>query len=540
LALGNFSFAASNVVQVTKFDNQSDGIADSILLERPNLSVSAKLKGNKIISIEIQKRSNVSLSLKYRALGDKLILTYGFATNARYFFNKDACVHTSDADPFSLDALGSLAVSTETQTLPLDTSCSNQKNLEQMIQESLTETVSNKKTIAACLDKYDSLASQKWTLLPSSAPRIICEGENTRYRGLFDAKKSQIKISKTCSSSFKELNSVLKEELLHSFGIKDETLAKCLAECPEQSGVSCRKFDKKNESFDKKSNSQYTRLVILNPDGSPAGQDATSYNSAKTIEVPREIAMAQVPEPQVSDLKMTHSVETSTVSETSSYPSSLMQFAATAVLPEKAFAGTLASSESSTHSRSDSTSTSTSSSLSKSSRSSAAEAYAIAKSHSSSSGSRSPASDDSGTSSLTSAPPKGVSLENTKSDGPSVELGKSKATKSARSLAGHSVVNRSSSSSIDSNSDSFSNSPKPPSSSRAPTSASHASSSANLNQYFKTAPYQEIKERLRDPKFIQDLKRNSTTVFDAQGHRYGATQGQSIYSDKGNRFVKEK
>jgi hypothetical protein len=577
--------ANAGVIRVSKFDTQHKGVADLILLEKSDLTVAIKLTGTDITQYQvIHKRSGITASIKYNRHQNMFDLNYAFATKARYFFNTATCSDHSDLS--SLGDLFGVMTATESETINYDQSCMSDLPLKKQISSQFQNLLSNKDKIADCIGQYDNIAEAKWRKLPSSVTKISCDNSNVKYSGVFDSKMLQVRISDKCLGNNNELSSVLKEEILHSFGINNETIAKCAAQCPTVSDQLC-----KNDIFNKKlkltNQTQFLRnpnidIAINNPDGSPTEDVADSYNSAKTIEVPKEIAVAQVPQPSVQDLKMTQSVESYTVTDTSatpsaaansaatpstpeaasasSYPNSMMRFASEAILPEKAYAQSPSSNSSATTTSGSSHNTAPSS-LSQFHSSSAAYAAENLR-RSSTAASRSPASTASlsasslTTSGATSAAPSATTAaeaaasplgEHKKSvarGSPSSSSNSSDGTSTSASGAGSSSASTSTGSSANSSAGGGSHlglvSKQNSFSRRSSRSPASISNSTELTKYFQTTPYREIKQRLQDPQFIQELRQNSTTVFDTQGHQYGAPQGQIIFSDKGNRFVKEK
>jgi|GEM_PF-1988882 len=58
--------------------------------------------------------------------------------------------------------------------------------------------------------------------------------------------------------------------------------------------------------------------------------------------------------------------------------------------------------------------------------------------------------------------------------------------------------------------------------------------------FFARGSYQQARGKLKDQTFIQTLKQNSITVYDLSGNTYGATKGDVIFVDQGDRFVRQK
>ncbi|WP_295900346.1 hypothetical protein [uncultured Bdellovibrio sp.] len=52
--------------------------------------------------------------------------------------------------------------------------------------------------------------------------------------------------------------------------------------------------------------------------------------------------------------------------------------------------------------------------------------------------------------------------------------------------------------------------------------------------------YQQARSKLKDKNFVQTLKDNSITVYDLSGNTYGASRGDVIFVDQGDRFVRQK
>lgn len=594
----------NKILKITKIDSQHKGIADVLIFEISHLTTALKIDGTMVTNIEIQKNDRgISYSTKYKKIGNKFILVYAYATSARYFYNLDSCSMKTDSDSFSISSLGSLTGTLDSyQGVSLSPNCKQYPDLQKQILSEFSSITNpkNKDDLVSCILQYDITAGGKWKSLPDSLIKFGCASKAEKYDGIFDSKNNEIKISNSCLANPGKLSFVMKEEILHSFGVKDEALAKCIAQCPSANLSSdCKnatnsdslKFNDINANLVTLRDNNISKIGAAAPDGSMALNVTDDYNSAKTIEVPREIAVAQVPQPAIADLKMSHSVETMTVTDTptvasaggilnggsasgtkassggrsysvASYPNSMMQFAATAVLPEKAFAqGTSSTDAGGTPSRSSRSPASTSEAL---------RHTAASRLPASSTALTDPKYSETSSSAKT-MNPADASGENTgtatTATGASREVGKSNTARAMHSFGGRSGraggtpgaegdgnAEGNLGASVAGSGSGGGNGSSGGSRSPASVGSGHdgrsgvgsvagsraAGSPGNLVRYFQTAPYGEIKQRLRDPKFIRDLQKNSTTVFDTQGNRFGAAQGQVIFSDKGNRFVKEK
>lgn len=75
---------------------------------------------------------------------------------------------------------------------------------------------------------------------------------------------------------------------------------------------------------------------------------------------------------------------------------------------------------------------------------------------------------------------------------------------------------------------------------RTPASVKPSSEGTNRIVEAFTASYGQMKNRLRQPRFIETLKENSITVYDYTGNKFGADRGEIVFVDKGDRFVRQK
>lgn len=57
---------------------------------------------------------------------------------------------------------------------------------------------------------------------------------------------------------------------------------------------------------------------------------------------------------------------------------------------------------------------------------------------------------------------------------------------------------------------------------------------------FSSGAYQQVRQKLKDSNFIQTLKESRVTVYDLSGNSYGATKGDVVFVDQGDRFVRQK
>lgn len=58
--------------------------------------------------------------------------------------------------------------------------------------------------------------------------------------------------------------------------------------------------------------------------------------------------------------------------------------------------------------------------------------------------------------------------------------------------------------------------------------------------FFSGGSYQQARGKLKDQSFVQALKQNNITVYDLGGNTYGASRGEVIFVDQGDRFVRQK
>ena len=67
-----------------------------------------------------------------------------------------------------------------------------------------------------------------------------------------------------------------------------------------------------------------------------------------------------------------------------------------------------------------------------------------------------------------------------------------------------------------------------------------ASSREEIVTFFSSGSYSLTKTKLRDTGFVDNLKTNKVTIIDLYGNSFGASRGDVIFLDDGNRFVRQK
>lgn len=82
--------------------------------------------------------------------------------------------------------------------------------------------------------------------------------------------------------------------------------------------------------------------------------------------------------------------------------------------------------------------------------------------------------------------------------------------------------------------------PAPSSGQGGSRATSYAPSREEVVSFFAGGSYQQARGKLKDQNFIQTLKQNNITVYDLSGNTYGATKGDVIFVDQGDRFVRQK
>lgn len=58
--------------------------------------------------------------------------------------------------------------------------------------------------------------------------------------------------------------------------------------------------------------------------------------------------------------------------------------------------------------------------------------------------------------------------------------------------------------------------------------------------FISNSNYAQAKEKLSDPAFGKQLESQKITVLDLYGNSFGATKGEVIFLDQGDRFVRQK
>ncbi|KYG69045.1 hypothetical protein AZI87_07420 [Bdellovibrio bacteriovorus] len=72
------------------------------------------------------------------------------------------------------------------------------------------------------------------------------------------------------------------------------------------------------------------------------------------------------------------------------------------------------------------------------------------------------------------------------------------------------------------------------------TASVYIPSQDEVVSFFTSGSYNQARSKLKDQNFINTLKQNSITVIDLAGNGYGASKGQIIFVDQGDRFVRQK
>ncbi|MFM6928488.1 MAG: hypothetical protein ACKOX6_08480 [Bdellovibrio sp.] len=80
---------------------------------------------------------------------------------------------------------------------------------------------------------------------------------------------------------------------------------------------------------------------------------------------------------------------------------------------------------------------------------------------------------------------------------------------------------------------------------RAPASTASAqntptSSREEIVTFLSSGSYSVTRSKLRDAKFVNTLKSNKVTIIDLYGNSFGASKGDVIFLDEGNKFVRQK
>jgi hypothetical protein len=234
---------SSPKIYITKIDSTGKGLADTLVYSNSHLTIAIAIRGKKISEIEIHGSRNGSFAaVKYKRVGEKILLTHLSATKRRFFYNENLCSSGND----SIGTLGDLLGPIQETTINLDQSCEKFPELNNQIVREFQKIVNKdeQKKVYDCLKPFDLIAASQWRKLPSSLVKISCIPDKAAYNGIFDIKENKITISNACVSK-KMISPVLREELLHSFGITEEDSAKCLAKCPSVKEVEKCSTDKK-------------------------------------------------------------------------------------------------------------------------------------------------------------------------------------------------------------------------------------------------------------------------------------------------------
>ncbi|WP_373998631.1 hypothetical protein [Bdellovibrio bacteriovorus] len=72
------------------------------------------------------------------------------------------------------------------------------------------------------------------------------------------------------------------------------------------------------------------------------------------------------------------------------------------------------------------------------------------------------------------------------------------------------------------------------------TASVYVPSQDEVVSFFTSGSYNQARSKLKDQNFINTLKQNNITVIDLAGNGYGASKGQIIFVDQGDRFVRQK
>ncbi|MEN0060037.1 MAG: hypothetical protein AAGB31_14445, partial [Bdellovibrio sp.] len=71
-------------------------------------------------------------------------------------------------------------------------------------------------------------------------------------------------------------------------------------------------------------------------------------------------------------------------------------------------------------------------------------------------------------------------------------------------------------------------------------SGAYAPSQDEIVSFLSQSSYNQARQKLQDDKFVGNLRDNNITVMDLAGKTYGASNGNVIFVDQGDRFVRQK
>ncbi|WP_413612886.1 hypothetical protein [Bdellovibrio sp. HCB-110] len=106
--------------------------------------------------------------------------------------------------------------------------------------------------------------------------------------------------------------------------------------------------------------------------------------------------------------------------------------------------------------------------------------------------------------------------------------------------AGRGASSANLSSGSQSSNESTSTSPQRRGTSSQTAGGSYVPSRDEVVSFFSGGSYQQARGKLKDQGFVQTLKKNNITVYDLGGNTYGASKGEIIFVDQGDRFVRQK
>lgn len=453
---------------------------------------------NQIRSLSLKKnagRTQVSVQYKLQS-PSQLALDYAFATDASQFHG--LCVEHQDPSLGDIQAI-------QEKIAPM--TC-EQGQVPPELKTAADEIVGQRKEWSVCVAKADTLTYPIWLKLDRRLSDFdYCLNNDKNCSGVFDSDKGSITLAKSCLQDAKKTKTLFLHEMLHAAGILDEQLVNCIVnQCPDSKAIEKCKSDIKGSDIVTKEGSVFTQIVATDQ-GTAVSEAAQKIAQNTTVQVPKQLATATLPKPQLADLKMTGESKSFSIPvHSQSFPAKVFRLAETAILPNKAFAA------SSTSPRTIASKTPFSSSSHSPPRSPASV-------------SESPQTPTVSTESLNTMtqsdlPEESASSARNKSIGGSAVSGK--VGSSARGSSPGSGVaaagnNR-----------------------RPPNTGSIAANEENLIQIIKTSSYQDVKRRLVDRQFIEALSQNGITIYDMRGQRLGSPTGKVIFSDTGNRFVQGK
>lgn len=320
-------------IKIEKYDFDRDGLAEIVAYSYKNMSATIRIKGGQIQSMKAQRSLNKIISQNiYEPSQGNYILVYKFATTDRVFHNTENC--ESIDDPFmSASEVGLAVNAAKVSIFPIE-NCS--AKMETQIQTALSKFSSPEGMhLGECLALVDPDIASKWKTMPNTltAKSISCSS-SPDPKGTFDLDRNQISISNSCDGKTKELEATLTEELLHSFGDYDEHKVDCVIKhCPTGANAARKCIPMINPDDP----SQVQLLSTATKSTTPEAGNA--FNNNKQIAVPQQIAAAQVTQPSISDLRVNQSVTTSFEPVGgNSFGNRMMALVQNTILPDKAFA----------------------------------------------------------------------------------------------------------------------------------------------------------------------------------------------------------